>query len=475
MTGQVLSSEEIKKIHEGSIRLLRETGIKFPGERAMDILEAGGARVDRDKETAYISEDMVKKALKTAPKKFTLGARNSAFDLEMPSASSSYNLDGTGVSVLEYDSGSKHAAGVKDIADAAVVFDDIDIGTVLWLPAAAQDVPGGARGIVGTGTAFMNCRKHFQDEVKNIREVRYVMEMAKAILGSEEEVRRRKIYSVTYCTVAPLSHDREMMEATMELTKYEAPVLIYPMPACGTTGPASLYSNIVMANAEALSALVLFQLTTPGTPLIFGAALGIVNMRSGIFLEGAPETSVQLMAMTEMGKYYGLPTIVAGCLTDAKVPGMQAVLEKFLTSMPLVLAGVDVVQGIGLLESSMTLSLEQMLIDEEIGRLCRRLAQGVDASPDKELFDDIAAVGQEGHFLKQKSTRKLFRTDEFYLPGSLIDRGSYDEWTNMGSPDMFSKAHERVSAILKEGPKEPLDSGAEKTIKEIMDEAVAKL
>ena len=120
---------------------------------------------------------------------------------------------------------------------------------------------------------MLNSGKHLQDEIQSIRELPYIIQLCKAFLGSEEEVIRRKIYSATYCTVAPLCHDGEMLEGTAALTKYKAPVLLYPMPACGSTGPASLYSNVALANAESLSSLVIFQLAAPGTPLIYGSAL----------------------------------------------------------------------------------------------------------------------------------------------------------------------------------------------------------
>jgi trimethylamine--corrinoid protein Co-methyltransferase len=392
----------------------------------------------------------------------------------MPSSYSALNLDGCGVNMLDYKTGNKRAATLQDIADSARIFEEIDLGRVLWPPVSPCDAPKGARSIVSTGTAYLNTSKHIQDEVKSIKEVHYVIEMAKAILGSMEEVKKRKIYSVTYCTVAPLAHDGEMLEAVMELTKYEAPVLIYPMPACGSTGPASLYSNIATANAEALSSIVLFQLNNPGTPLIYGAALGVINMRNGIFLEGAPETALQLTAMGEMGKFYNLPTIIAGCLTDAKEPGMQSVLEKLLTTMPLVMAGIDVVQGIGLIESSMTMSLEHIVIDGEIGNLCKRMRDGVDVNQEKNYFEDINAVGQEGHFLKQKTTKAAIRSSEFFTP-ELCDRGSYDEWISLGSPDMFSNAHKKVEKILSSEIKNPMNVSTEKILKEIMDEAKAKL
>jgi len=474
MQGRVLSNEEIRIIHHDSLKILEEVGVKFPSEQALDLLEAGGAIVDRDKQVAYISEAMVKKALETAPKEFSLGARAPEHDFKMPSSYSAVNLDGTGINVLDFSAEKLRTGVIQDVADSARIFDEIELGKILWLPISPSDIPKGSRNIIGTGTAFIHTGKHIQDEVKNIKEVKYVIEMAKAILGSEEAVKDRKIYSVTYCTVAPLSHDKDMLEATMEITKYHAPVLMFPMPACGSTGPASLYSNIATANAESLSSLVLFQLTTPGTPLIYGAALGIINMRSGIFLEGAAETVIQLTAMTEMGKYYNLPTMIAGCLTDAKQPGMQSIMQKLLTTLPLVLAGADVIQGIGLIGSSMTLSLEHMIIDAEVCGLCNRIRQGVEVNENKNLFDDIKTIGQEGHFLKQKSTRNLFRSDEYY-PTTLLDTGSYDEWINIGKPDMLSEAHKKVEKILSSEPKNSLNSSVEKVITEIMEEAKAKL
>ncbi|HVI42006.1 MAG TPA: trimethylamine methyltransferase family protein [Anaerovoracaceae bacterium] len=255
---------------------------------------------------------------------------------------------------------------------------------------------------------------------------------------------------------------------------YWPPILVYPMPACGTTGPASLGSNISLANAEALSSVVIFQLISQGVPIIYGAALGVVNVRSGMFLEGAAETALQMTAMGEMGKYYGFPTMNAGCLTDAKAQGMQAILEKVLTTLPLVLAEVDVIQGIGLIESSMTLSLEQMVIDGEIANQCKRMKDGITVSDEMDFFEDIKAVGHGGHFLKQKNTRAAFRTSEFYQ-SALCDRNSYDSWVDLGKPEMADVARKKVKAILDGEIKNPLPEETEKQIREIMDEAERKL
>ncbi len=474
MNGKFLSSEEKVIIHNDSIRILSEVGVRFPSEKILAMLESGGARIDWDRKVAFISGRMVRDALVSAPKSFVLGARSPQFDLKLPSPVTVYNLDGTGVNTLDFRTGARRPAVLADVAEAARVFEAADLGMVHWSPVSPQDVPKAAAGVMMTGTSFLNTGKHVQDEVQTSEEVPYIMEMAKAILGDMEAVKSRKIYSATYCTVAPLCHDADMLEATIDLTVFGAPVLIYPMPACGTTGPASLYSNIAMANAEALSTVVALQLARPGTPLIYGAALGVVNVRSGLFLEGTPETMLQIGAMGEMARYYSLPNTSAGCLSDAKTPGMQSVLEKALTTLPLVLSGTDVIQGVGLIDSSMTLYLPHILIDNEIGRLCARIKEGIEVGPEKDYMEDIESVGHGGHFLKQKNTRRAFRSSEFYL-SELCDRNSYDEWERLGRPDLSDNAIKNVGSILASDKKYPLPSDTEKIIREIMEEAGRKL
>lgn len=466
--GQVLSAEERRQVHEKAIEILETAGICYPDGDALDLLERRGARVDRERQIAWLPRTMVDEALASAPKSFVLGARNPEYDLPLPAPHPVLNLDGTGVYALDAADGQRRYGNLEDIAKAARVFEEIPLGRVLWPPIVASDCPGGKRNLLGTATSFIHCSKHLQDEVKHPDEIPPLLELLEAVLGDRSLIGPRKIYSVTYCTVAPLSHDREMMLANMELARLEIPILVYPMPACGTTGPASLYGNVAMGVAEALSAIVLFQAARPGSPQIFGTAQGIINRRSGLFLEGAPETILQGVAMGEMARHYGLPCIIAGCLTDAKMPGMQAVMEKMLTTLPLFLSGADVIQGIGLLESSMTLSLEQMVIDGEIGALCLRMRQGIEVSEEKDAMADIRAVGPGGHFLKQPSTRAGFRSRE-YSSSDLLDRGTYDEWLALGSPDLLETAAKKVRSILESPQKNPLPPEREAAVRKLME------
>jgi trimethylamine--corrinoid protein Co-methyltransferase len=149
-------------------------------------------------------------------------------------------------------------------------------------------------------------------------------------------------------------------------------------------------------------------------------------------------------------------------------------MEKVLTTLPLVLSEIDVIQGIGLIESSMTLSLEQMIIDSEIAGLCRRMKEGIEVSNDLDFIEDVKNVGQGGHFLKQKNTRTAFRTDQF-SQAMLCDRDSYDGWASLGRREMIDLARDKVKEILGSEPKNPMPEKTEKQIAEIMEEAKRKL
>jgi len=454
---QFLSEDERVKVHEKSIKILEEVGVQFLSEKTLKVLEKNGARVDYSEKLAKIPREMVDQALKTAPRSFVLGARNPAFDAAYPSAHTGYVLDGGGVFTFDYKKGERRYATLKDCENAFRVFEEMSLGSYVWphsVPDLENTHPHSSQIFLDL-SALTYTSKHVQDELTDPREVPYMIEGMAAILGSEDAVKERKIYSVCYCTLAPLTHDGGMSEALMDLSEYEIPILIFPMPCAGSTGPASLFSNIAMGNAEALSAVVLFQMAHPGTPLIYGDAPGSTEFSTGGFLEGSPEMVLMSGARGEMARFYGLPNTQAGCLTDANRPGPQAVMEKLITTLPLVLSGVDYIQGPGAIETSGTLCLEQIVVDEEIARLCKRLRDGIDTSDESDFYEDIKAVKPGGHFLMQPNTLKACRSQEFLLP-MLSNRNAYEDWVKLGSPGIYDKASKKVEEILATPQKHPL-------------------
>jgi trimethylamine--corrinoid protein Co-methyltransferase len=446
-TAQVLSKDEQIRVHEESLRILSEVGIKFLGNKALPILKMGGAKVNEESKVAHISKELVGQALATAPKNFVLGARNPVYNYPVPSPASRFCIDGTAAFALDFETGEHRYGTRKDIEKSLRIFQQMDMGVMAWAPVCAEDTPANARPLHEFFTMAKFSSKHGQHELHRVEQVPYLIEGLKVIMGSGNEVRKRHAYSLIYCPVAPLMHDGPMLDAYLALGEVDMPVMIMPMPVTGTTGPATLFSNICVANAEALSSIVIYQLAHPGRPLIYSSATGTMDFRNGAYLGGTPEMGLMSAALVEMAHFYGLPSSSAGCTADARQPGPEAVMEKIFTTLPPVLAGSDVIVGFGEIESDQLLVLEQIVVDNEIAHYCKRIAQGVNTSEEKMLIEDVIKVGPGGNYLALRSTRSAARSDEFHL-AALMDRHNRDAWLELGKPTMYSNARQKVIEIL---------------------------
>jgi trimethylamine--corrinoid protein Co-methyltransferase len=471
---QVLSTEEIVRVNEESLRILSEVGVKFFGEKAIPILKKNGAKVNEEGRIARIPPDMVTEALRWTPRNFVLGARNSAYDYPLPSPLTRYCIDGTASFVRDYSTGERRYGTLKDIENGLRVFQQMDMGVMAWAPTTASDTPAHSRALHEFFAMMRFSSKHGEHEVHFSNQVPYLIAGLKAVQGSEVKVKAGRNYSLIYCPVAPLMHDGEMLDAYLTLGEVDMPVMIMPMPATGSTGPASLFGNICQANAEALSTIVIYQMANPGRPLIYSNATGTMDFRNGAYLGGSPEMGVMAAALTQMGRFYSLPVSSAGCTADAKQPGPEAVLEKMMTTLPPVCAGADIIIGFGEIESDQLLVLEQIVVDNELAHFCERVFSGVDSNPSKDLYDDIAQVGPGGNYLKSRHTRLIARSNEFYYP-TLIDRHNYETWLDLGMPTIYTKAREKVDEILDSPLADPLPESVSRELDEILRSADKEL
>ena len=230
----------------------------------------------------------------------------------------------------------------------------------------------------------------------------------------------------------------------------------------------------MLANAEALSSIIVYQIANPGRPMIYSSATGTTDMRNGAYMAGTPEMGLMSAALVEMGRFYGLPATSAGCTADARQPGAEAVLEKVISTIPPVLAGSDILVGFGEIESDQLLVLEQIVVDNEIAHFCERIFLGVDSSPEKILTNDILDVGPGGNFLSRKSTRKFARGNEVQY-ADLLDRHTLDKWLQLGKPSMYSNARKKVEEILAQPVQDPLPEDVSQKLEEILAKADQEL
>jgi len=226
------------------------------------------------------------------------------------------------------------------------------------------------------------------------------------------------------------------------------------MASAGSNGPITLAGNLVVGNAEVISALALMQMHAPGCPVYYAAAQTATDLRTGAYTGGGPEDYLFGAATNVLSDFYRVPLSMGAYATGAKEPDWQAGVDNAFSSFVAVSTLSDMLLGAGLLHGSRILSYEELLMDAEIWSILENMFKGIVVNQETLALDAIRAVGPGGTFLSQKHTRQHMR--ERWLP-TLIDRRPYNMWEEQRD-GARQWARTKAQQILQEYHPEPLDS-----------------
>jgi len=423
---EILTPQEVKRIHDATLHIIANVGVRFPSKRALEIWESHGASVDHDKMIVKARPALIEEALKTCPPVYTLAARDPAQDLPLDGNHVYVGTDGCGVEVLDIQNGQRRTSRLQDVADIARLADATEEIAFHWVPVSAQDMPPETRGLHEIKAIWENSTKHVQTEsIYNVHEARAAIEMAIAIAGSKEALRQRPVLSLMECSAPPLAHDAGSLEAALLAAEYGIPTGFMTMAACLTTGPATMAGTLAVGNAEVIAATALLQLAFPGAPVFYAAAQTASDLRSGAYTGGGPEDFLFGAATNVLSDFYNIPLSMGSFATGAKEPNWQAGLENSLSTFMASIVMSDMLLGVGFLHGSRIWSYAEMMMDCEIFSIIHKMMQGIVVDDETLALDIIAAVGPGGNFLSQKHTLKHMR--DVFLP-QFMDRRPYNEW-----------------------------------------------
>ena len=457
---ELLSPGECDQLHERTLNILSKTGMRVDTRRGRQILGEAGASVNEASHIVRLPHSLVEEALRRTPKEFTLGGRRPAWDLPMNQGYCTLSADGGAVMVLDSRTGERRRGNREDWLASTRIMDSLEeIGVYWWMVEGGRASESMGDFVAYWRRVFENYSKHIQDSCKNPQETRWLLEILSAVFGSQDAIRRTHPISLLICPLSPLVIEESYTDAYLETVGWDIPVAIMPMPLMGMTSPASLISTLLLGNCEVLGMLTLIQAAAPGTPVIYAPALAAIEPRTGRYSSGAVEHSLLGAAVTRLARYYHLPAEACTGGTDHHIPGIQAGFERAVNWTLPSLAWPDILVGPGLLSGSTVLSLEQMLIDVEVFRRCKRLVRGIESSQDEWLEEVIARVGPGGSFLTQRSTRSAVHGGEWYI-SQLGVHATFEAWEAMGRPDILDEIREKIDQLLATHRPLPLDEGA---------------
>ena len=468
---RILSEDEKTQVHERSLKILAETGVKVNTAKGRKYLKDAGAEVDGNSKIVKFPRALVEESLRLAPKDFSLGARRPGWDLSMNAGECTLMIDGEGTSVIDRKTGEHRPSTFKDWLEATRLIDALDEFGVFWDMVWCGDADESISSAVKTWRhIFSNFSKHVQDSSPSVEFSPWLLEIIQAIFGDKETVRRTHPFSFLVCPLSPLEIDGQSTDAYLELLGWDIPLAVMPMPLMGGTGPGNMISMTILGNCEILAMLCLIQAADPGTPFIYAPALAVMNPRTGSYNAGAIENGLLSSAGIEMARYYGLPVEGSGGGTDTYAPGIQATYERAMSSLIPMLSWPDLFIGSGLLGGSMILSLEQLVIDVEVFRMSKQAHRGILTNDEMWLDDVIQRVGPGGHFLGEKSTAANMRSGEWLIPRLGVHEGQ-ESWEMAGKKDVLEEAREKVENLLSTHKPMPLSDEVEKELDKIQERA----
>ena len=101
----VFTDDELDKIHLATLEVLDKTGLYVGTDEAMDVLEGGGAKVDREKKIVKFPPYLVEDCIRSAPPKIVLHGRDPDHDVVLEGKRVNFCTFGQGVSIMDVDGG----------------------------------------------------------------------------------------------------------------------------------------------------------------------------------------------------------------------------------------------------------------------------------------------------------------------------------------------------------------------------------
>ncbi|NOQ38785.1 MAG: hypothetical protein GQ562_00555, partial [Anaerolineales bacterium] len=298
--------------------------------------------------------------------------------------------------------------------------DALPLVSFYWPMVSAKDY-GQTASLHQCHAGLTNTLKHVRGgTTMHPRLARYVVDMATVVAGSAEVRVQRPPICANICTISPLSQDKHGIESALVYAEAGIPISFMAMPTMGSTAPATPLGALVMGDAEVISAMTLIQLAFPGAPVFHAVFTSLMDPRTGGYISEVP-TSSYMMAK-QLAHAWNVP-----CLGGARVSGdspeisWQSGYEVGLGAAMTAMAGGDICGLMGLVGSATTLYPEEIILDHDAYYHVYEMLRRYRFDQIDSALDVIKIVGQRGHFLAQKHTRKHIR--DFRLSPLLRQKG----------------------------------------------------
>ncbi len=468
-----ISDEDVEKIHRTSMRILEQIGITVYHDKILTLLQEGGAKVDRDKKTAKLSEAMVMDAAAKAKKDFILYGRDETKQAWIrPGCAVAESTSGQ-YSMVERSGLERRPPVMADARQAiklADALEEIDITGAFIVP---TDVPMEIKDVHLARELAHHTTKPVGLWMNDGRTADYVLKIFETAVGGADVLRAKPITQAYIEPVSPLRFSTESLDILIEFAKRNAPVCFGPVPMAMATAPTTPVGTVVIANTEILAANVMAQLLQPGMPVAYWGAQQTMDPQTANVSFASPAQGMMASIIVQVGRYYGFSVSSTVAFSDSNQPDNQSGVERSVTLLAAMLAGCNICGMIGIWGGDQGASLAQLVLDNEMLSYVRAMLRKVEVNEETMAFEAIKRVGIGGDYLSDEHTLRNYRKELWF--GKVHNRDSWDVWVAKGKKSILERAAVKADELIQSHQTEPLSDDAAAAIDALVDEAQKKI
>ena len=467
---RVLSDGQIVRLFEATLECLQRTGVNVHNKEARQLLDGAGARVDGAR--VWIPPHIIQDAIAASPRSFTLWSRDGKPAMQVAPDRVHFGPGPTCTYFIDPGSGERRVTRLGDPGMTALVCDALEHIDYAMSLGLLGDVMPNLAPVYEFAEMVANTTKPVLPWAYSPENVADIYEIALAVAGSQEALRRRPFFAFFATYQSPLVHTDLDLANVFWAAERGVPIVYLGGSTAGSTGPVTGAGSLVVTLAAALSGLAIIQLKARGSSVCIGGVLQAMDLRSCLPAYGSPEMSLYSAALSDVFRYLGLPFMGTAGASEAKELDLQAAIESTVQVLLSGLSGTPLVHDIGFLDCANIGSLEMLVMNDEIIAMTRRIMRGMEVSDSTLMLDLIDAVGPGGEYLSAKHTARRCRA-EIWDP-ALMDRQNWVNWTKSGAQAMHHRIRERLRGILATHRAPALPDGAAERIQAVLEAAEAR-
>jgi trimethylamine--corrinoid protein Co-methyltransferase len=448
----VLSDPEIQAIHNASLDILEKCGVKILSPRMLAFLTDRGLDVNSETQIVRFPRACIEDALSHIPAKFDVFDREGKFAFVLGDGDSKIAAGHNAVFWVDTDTGETRNSTVADVELFARICQELECIHMIGIPVMPQDVPNPkATLLYGLRAVIENGAKPVFFSTESAPVNRSCIELLQAAFAGDL---KNQVYGISQLSpTSPLFWEEGAMDAILGMVDTGVPIAVLPEPNAGVSAPYTLAGLLTVNNAECLSGLAMIQMLRPGTKVLYANSWTTTDMRTGAALVGSTETSLCHVAGAQLARFYHVPSHTTAPNSDNHAHDEQNAWEKTFSTFTSVASGHDLIVNCGMFATGMTCSHEQLIMDEEISGMAKRIAAGIEVNDDTIAKDLIKEIGPQGEgYLTADHTLRRLRSNEYLMPRVSV-RGPRGVWEAEGGKDTYQLARQKTKDYATLEPK----------------------